>query len=79
MPDTLILFIINKTFNFEQNLSAPKILIAKNSKVTDLNKPNIKICALEPDKLTLISNGVKEGSHKIEGIGDDFIPCQFHL
>ena len=29
---------------------------------------------IEPDKLTLISNGVKEGSHKIEGIGDDFIP-----
>lgn len=34
----------------------------------------IKICALEPTGLPLMSSGVSEGEHKIEGIGDDFIP-----
>ena len=35
---------------------------------------NIKIIALEPEKMSLLSNNKKIGSHKIEGIGDDFIP-----
>ena len=35
---------------------------------------NIKIIAIEPDKLPILSKGINEGSHKIEGIGDDFIP-----
>ena len=33
-----------------------------------------KTYALEPDSLSLIKKGVNEGSHKIEGIGDEFIP-----
>ena len=33
-----------------------------------------KIVAIEPDKMPLISQGKILGSHKIEGIGDDFIP-----
>lgn len=35
---------------------------------------NIKIIVIEPDKLPILSKGINEGSHKIEGIGDDFIP-----
>lgn len=35
---------------------------------------NVKIIALEPDKMPLLSNGKIIGNHKIEGIGDDFIP-----
>ena len=35
---------------------------------------NIKIIAIEPDKLPILSKGINEGNHKIEGIGDDFIP-----
>ena len=35
---------------------------------------NIKIYALEPDKMPLLSKGKIIGNHKIEGIGDDFIP-----
>ena len=35
---------------------------------------NIKIVALEPDKMPLISQNKIIGNHKIEGIGDDFIP-----
>lgn len=30
--------------------------------------------AIEPDKMPLLSKGVAIGQHKIEGIGDDFIP-----
>lgn len=35
---------------------------------------NIKTYAFEPDTLSVILNGVKKGEHKIEGIGDEFIP-----
>lgn len=35
--------------------------------------PNAKICALEPEKMSLIKK-VSIGSHKIDGIGDEFIP-----
>ena len=34
---------------------------------------NIKLIALEPDSMPLLSNGKIISSHKIEGIGDDFI------
>lgn len=32
------------------------------------------ICAIEPDKMPLLSQNRIIGNHKIEGIGDDFIP-----
>ena len=35
---------------------------------------NLKITAIEPDKMPIISNGKIFGQHKIEGIGDDFVP-----
>ena len=35
---------------------------------------NLKIVAIEPDKMPIISQGKMLGSHKIEGIGDDFVP-----
>ena len=35
---------------------------------------NIKIVAIEPENLPILSKGISEGGHKIEGIGDDFIP-----
>ena len=36
--------------------------------------PNIAITAIEPDSMPLLSKGKIFGSHKIEGIGDDFVP-----
>lgn len=36
--------------------------------------PNIRIVALEPDKMPLLSKKAIISSHLIEGIGDDFIP-----
>ncbi|MBE6485240.1 MAG: cysteine synthase family protein [Methanosphaera stadtmanae] len=38
------------------------------------NNPNSKIFALEPSTLSILKMGMVEGSHMIEGIGDDFIP-----
>lgn len=35
---------------------------------------NIQIVALEPNKMPLISQNKMIGPHKIEGIGDDFVP-----
>ena len=38
------------------------------------NNPDSKIFALEPSTLSILKMGMEEGSHLIEGIGDDFIP-----
>ncbi|WP_407380256.1 PLP-dependent cysteine synthase family protein [Methanobrevibacter sp.] len=38
------------------------------------NDPSSKIFALEPSTLSILKMGMEEGSHLIEGIGDDFIP-----
>lgn len=35
---------------------------------------NIKIAAIEPEKMPIISEGKIISGHKIEGIGDDFVP-----
>ncbi len=35
---------------------------------------SMSITAIEPDKMPIISGGKMLGQHKIEGIGDDFIP-----
>lgn len=38
------------------------------------NNKNVKIYALEPDKMPILSQNKIIGKHKIQGIGDDFIP-----
>ena len=38
------------------------------------NNTDSKIFALEPSTLSILKMGMEEGSHMIEGIGDDFIP-----
>jgi len=39
-----------------------------------LQEVGAKTYALEPHTLPVITKGIKEGEHKIEGIGDEFIP-----
>lgn len=39
------------------------------------NYPEAKVVAIEPDSMPLISKNKIFGPHKIEGIGDDFIPA----
>ena len=38
------------------------------------SNPFIKVIAMEPQELPLLTTGIGMGQHKIEGIGDDFIP-----
>lgn len=38
------------------------------------NYNNVCITAIEPDTMPIISKGEIKGTHKIEGIGDDFVP-----
>lgn len=35
---------------------------------------NVHVVALEPSQMPIMSKGIDVGSHRIEGIGDDFIP-----
>ena len=37
-------------------------------------KHDIKVFAMEPEQMPIMSKGINNGSHRIEGIGDDFIP-----
>ena len=48
-------------------------LMGVAKRLKEKNK-KIKILALEPSSLPIISKGEKIGTHKIEGIGDEFIP-----
>lgn len=48
-------------------------LMGVAKRLKEYNK-NISISALEPEKMPLLSGGNIIGNHKIEGIGDDFIP-----
>lgn len=50
--------------------------IAKRLKEVD---SSTKIYGVEPNQLAIITRGEKEGTHKIEGIGDDFIPKLFDM
>ncbi len=52
-------------------------LIGVAKKLKEKNK-NVKIYALEPSNMSLIKNNTK-GEHKIEGIGDEFIPSLVNL
>lgn len=37
-------------------------------------KHDILVVAMEPEQMPIMSKGIDAGSHRIEGIGDDFIP-----
>lgn len=68
--------ILNKVNNVEAFVSGigtggTLMGVGKRLKEYDKNK---KIIAIEPDTLQILSKGDTIGAHKIEGIGDDFIP-----
>ncbi len=58
---------------FVSGIGTGGTLIGTAKRLRKENK-NVKIIALEPDKMPLLSKGKILGNHKIEGIGDDFIP-----
>jgi cysteine synthase A len=58
---------------FVSGIGTGGTLIGIGKRLKD-NNPNSKIFALEPSTLSILKMGMDEGSHMIEGIGDDFIP-----
>ena len=58
---------------FVSGIGTGGTLMGIAKKLKEANK-KIKIYALEPEKMPLISQNRIIGEHKIEGIGDDFIP-----
>ena len=58
---------------FVSGIGTGGTLIGVAKRLKEINK-DVKIYALEPDKMPLLSKGKIIENHKIEGIGDDFIP-----
>jgi len=58
---------------FVSGIGTGGTLIGIGKRLKEINK-NAKIYALEPDKMPLLSQNKIIDNHKIEGIGDDFIP-----
>ena len=64
---------IDKIDKFISGIGTGGTLIGIGKRIKEKNE-NVKIIALEPEQLPILSKGIKEGKHKIECIGDDFIP-----
>ncbi|MBO5096670.1 MAG: cysteine synthase family protein [Bacilli bacterium] len=58
---------------FVSGIGTGGTLIGVAKKIKE-NYPEAKVIALEPENMTLLSKEKKIGMHKIEGIGDDFLP-----
>lgn len=59
--------------SFTSGIGTGGTLMGIAKRLKEYNK-NIKIIALEPSKMALLSGSKELKQHKIEGIGDDFIP-----
>ena len=58
---------------FVSGIGTGGTLMGVGRKLKEYN-PNSKVFALEPSTLSILKMGMDEGTHLIEGIGDDFIP-----
>lgn len=58
---------------FVSGIGTGGTLIGVGKRLKEYNE-NIKVVALEPDKMPLLSQNKIIKHHKIEGIGDDFVP-----
>ena len=68
--------IINKNIKisgFVSGVGTGGTLMGIGKKLKEIYK-NSQVIAIEPENLPLMSKGMSEGTHKIEGIGDEFIP-----
>lgn len=58
---------------FVSGIGTGGTLIGTGKRLKNFNE-NIQIVALEPETMPLLTKGIAIKNHKIEGIGDDFIP-----
>lgn len=58
---------------FVSGIGTGGTLMGVGRRLKDYN-PDAKVFVLEPSTLSILKMGMDEGSHMIEGIGDDFIP-----
>lgn len=63
-------------YGFVSGVGTGGTLMGTGMKLKEKYK-DLKIVAIEPDKMPIISQGRKIAQHKIEGIGDDFVPELF--
>ena len=63
---------------FASGVGSAGTLMGIARKLKEVN-PDTRIYGVEPNQLAIITRGEKEGAHKIEGIGDDFIPGLFGM
>lgn len=59
--------------SFVSGIGTGGTLMGIAKRIKEINK-KAKIIALEPLQMPIMSKGITTGSHRIEGIGDDFIP-----
>lgn len=64
---------INDIGGFVSGIGTGGTLIGVGKKLKEINK-NVILCAVEPDKIPLLTKNIVIDNHKIDGIGDDFIP-----
>ena len=64
---------IDEIDGFVSGVGTGGTLMGVAKRIKEKNK-NVKICAIDPLQLPILSKGINIGNHKIEGIGDDFIP-----
>ena len=64
---------LSRIDGFTSGIGTGGTLIGIGKRLKEINK-NTKIVALEPSKMALLSGNTIFHNHKIEGIGDDFIP-----
>lgn len=64
---------IDKIDSFVSGIGTGGTLMGIAKRIKEKNK-NVRVIALEPKEFPLITKGITDGNHKIEGIGDDFIP-----
>ncbi len=62
-----------KVDGFVSGVGTGGTLMGTGAKLKEKYK-DLKIVAIEPDKMPIISQGKRIAQHKIEGIGDDFVP-----
>ena len=63
---------------FASGVGSAGTLMGIAKRLKEVDKQTV-VYGVEPNQLAIITRGEKEGCHKIEGIGDDFIPRLFDM